>query len=80
MRESILDEDIDGVALMGLQDDDILKLLSILDEDGTVRSPKLRIQRKFKTILDAYNKFVEQERKKHEKSKLVWIIITYCKL
>jgi len=65
----ILDEDIDGIALMGLQDDDILKLLSKLNEDGTIRNPTMRIQRKFQIILEEYRTLVKQERKKKRKNR-----------
>jgi hypothetical protein len=49
-----LDEDIDGAALIGLRDEDILKLLSIINEDGTRKPPTFRIQRKFRRILEEY--------------------------
>ncbi len=65
----ILDEDIDGIALRGLQDDDISKLLSKLNEDGTIRHPTMRIQRKFRTILEEYRTLVKQERKKKRKNR-----------
>jgi hypothetical protein len=66
---STLDEDIDGEALMGLQHDDISKLLTILDEDGMIQNPTVRTQRKFKTILEEYQTLFKQERKKRRRSK-----------
>ncbi|CAF0983783.1 unnamed protein product [Rotaria sordida] len=66
--ETFKNEDIDGIALVGLQDDDILKLLSIQDEDGTIRNPTMRTQRKFKVILEEYRKLIRQERKKRRRS------------
>ncbi len=65
----ILDEDIDGVALMGLQDTDIVKLLSKLNEDGTIRTPTMRTQRKFKTILEEYRTLAKQERKEKRRNR-----------
>ncbi|CAF3078094.1 unnamed protein product [Rotaria sp. Silwood2] len=59
--ETFKNQDIDGIALFGLQDDDILKLLSSKDEDGTIRNPTIRIQRKFRTILEAYRKLIKQD-------------------
>ncbi len=53
---------------MGLQDEDILKLLSTLNEDGTRRNPPMRIQRKFRTILEEYKTSVKQETKKKRRS------------
>ncbi len=64
-----LDEDIDGVALIGLKDDEILKLLSTLNEDGTRKLPTLRTQRKFRTILEEYRSLVKQERKKKRRNR-----------
>jgi hypothetical protein len=64
-----LDEDIDGIALMGLRDDEILKLLSKLNDDGTIRRPTMRIQRKFRTILEEYRALVKQERKTTRRSR-----------
>ena len=68
---SILDQDIDGVALVGLLDDDILKLLSIIDEDGTTRNPTRRTQRKFRIILDEFRTLIKQENKKRKRAKSV---------
>ncbi|CAF3728572.1 unnamed protein product [Rotaria sp. Silwood1] len=66
--EIFKNEDIDGIALFGLQDDDILKVLSSRDEDGTIRNPTMRTQRKFRAILEEYRKLVRQERKQRRRS------------
>ncbi|CAM4863546.1 unnamed protein product [Rotaria socialis] len=62
--ENFKNEDIDGIALIGLNENDILKLLSTIDEDGTIKNSTMRTQRKFKAALEQYRKFVTQERKK----------------
>ena len=59
-----IDEDIDGIALIGLKENDILKLLSTIDEDGTMKISTMRTQSKFKAALEQYSKFVTQEKKK----------------
>ncbi len=64
-----LDEDIDGTALMGLREEDILKLLSTINEDETRKRPTLRIQRKFRTILEEYRSLVKHEKKKTRKNR-----------
>ncbi|CAF4700396.1 unnamed protein product, partial [Rotaria sp. Silwood2] len=66
--ETFKNEDIDGISLFGLQNDDILKLLSSRDEDGIIRNPTMRTQRKFRTILEEYRKLIKQERKKRRRS------------
>lgn len=65
----IIDEDIDGVALIGLQNDDIVKLLSRLNEDGTSRRAAMKTQRKFQTILEEYRTLVQQEKKKKRRGR-----------
>jgi len=64
-----LDEDIDGAALIGLRDEDILKLLSIINEDGTRKLPTFRIQRKFRKILEEYRSLVKQETNKKRRNR-----------
>jgi hypothetical protein len=66
---STLDEDIDGVALIGLQNTDITKLLTVSDEDGTIRNPKMRTQRKFRAKLEEYKTLVKQGKKRKKRSK-----------
>jgi hypothetical protein len=48
---------------MGLQNDEILKLLTIVFADGTIRSPTMRTQRKFTAGLEEYKTLVKQEKK-----------------
>ncbi|CAF2815559.1 unnamed protein product [Rotaria sp. Silwood2] len=66
--EIFKNQDIDGIALLGLQDGEILKLLSTQDEHGTITNPTMRIQRKFKAALEDYRKLIKQERKKRRRS------------
>ncbi|UJR07650.1 hypothetical protein I4U23_011938 [Adineta vaga] len=69
--KTFISEDIDGEALFGLLDDEIMKLLTLYDKDGTIRTPTKRKQRKFKIILEEYRTSVQQERRKRRRSRSV---------
>ncbi|CAF1114353.1 unnamed protein product [Adineta steineri] len=66
--QNFKDNDIDGAAIRGLEDDDILKLLSILNQDGTIKNPTKRTQREFKRILEEYQEVVKEEKKKKRRN------------
>lgn len=53
---------------MGLFDDEILKLLSTLNEDGTRNPPTLRTQRKFRKIFEDYQSEAKHKRKKKQQA------------
>jgi hypothetical protein len=65
----ISDEDIDGAALTSLQDGEILKLLTLVYEDGTMRNPTSRAQRKFMEGLEEYRTLVKQEKRAKRRSR-----------
>ena len=63
----MIDEDIDGLALTVLRDDEISKLLSLTDEYGLRRNPTTRIQRKFRVKLDEYRLLMNEGREKRRR-------------
>ncbi|CAF1260775.1 unnamed protein product [Adineta ricciae] len=50
--QTFINEDIDGAALLGLCEDDIVKLLATVDENGRRRNATLRTRRKFLAKLE----------------------------
>ena len=59
-----LEEDIDGMALIGLSEEEILKLLSTVDENGRRKAPNLRTQRHFRKLFEQSRSQVKQKAKK----------------
>ena len=59
-----LEEDIDGMALIGLSEEEILKLLSTVDENGKRKAPNLRTQRHFRKLFEQSRSPVKQKAKK----------------
>ncbi|UJR07882.1 hypothetical protein I4U23_012164 [Adineta vaga] len=65
--QTFIDEDIDGAALMGLRDDDIIKLLAVVDQKGVRTNPTMRTLRKFLAKLEELKILGNKEQKRERR-------------
>ncbi|CAF0947415.1 unnamed protein product [Adineta ricciae] len=71
-----IDEDIDGAALLGLCEDDIVKLLATVDENGKRRNATLRTRRKFLAKLEECKSLANEKQRIQNNGRLNGILHT----